>query len=341
MRTGGESSTSGSRAHEGRRRGHAGGVKRAPLPPELGTVFPVQDAAAVGIRRSRLRANDLRAPFRGVRAAAGHPSLEAADVRDLRARERFIVARAEALATVLTETQFFTHVTAAVVWGIPLPPRLVLSSHRLDVGVFAPCRHPRREGVRGHEVAPGSAVVVPHPVTGLPVTSPASTWAMLASVLPDVDDLVVAGDRVVREPLFRGDPRAMASLDDLRGSVDVGRRVGIRQLREALPLVRTRSASPGETRCRLDLVRGGLPEPALNHVIRGVDGRQIAVADLAYPAERVAVEYEGEHHLREPAQWNRDILRQEALVALGWTVIRVTKAQLGPPMVERVRAALS
>lgn len=314
-------------------------MKRAPLPPELGAVFPVKDAAAAGVRRSRLRANDLDAPFRGVRVLAGHPPAEGA--HGLAAREQLIVDRAGALAPVLTSAQFFTHVTAAVVWGIPIPPGMLRAAARLDVGVFAPSRHPRREGVRGHEVAPGAADVVTHPTTGLPVTSPSSTWAMLAAVLPRVGDLVIAGDRIVREPMFRGDPRAMATLDELRGAVESGRRVGIRQLREALPLVRTRSASPGETHCRLDLVQAGLPEPALNHVIRDARGRLIAVADLAYPSHRVAVEYEGEHHLRESAQWNRDILRQEALASLGWSVIRVTRAHLGRSVVDRVRAALA
>jgi very-short-patch-repair endonuclease len=51
--------------------------------------------------------------------------------------------------------------------------------------------------------------------------------------------------------------------------------------------------------------------------------RFIARVDLAYPVERVALEYEGDHH-RERATFRRDIARVNALTALGWIVIRVT-----------------
>ena len=108
--------------------------------------------------------------------------------------------------------------------------------------------------------------------------------------------------------------------------------------------LRSRSASPRETRCRLLLIDAGLPEPALNHEVRDHTGRVIACVDLAYPEVRVAIEYEGEHHLLAPEQWARDLARYEALAAAGWFVIRVSAAHLadgGAALAARVRAALS
>jgi hypothetical protein len=103
--------------------------------------------------------------------------------------------------------------------------------------------------------------------------------------------------------------------------------VGVGKLRAALPSIRTRSASRPETRCRLALVEAGLPEPALNFDVVE-HGRALGCVDLAYPELRIAIEYEGEHHLLDPEQWARDIERYDRLREAGWVVIRVTKTEL-------------
>ena len=54
----------------------------------------------------------------------------------------------------------------------------------------------------------------------------------------------------------------------------------------------------------------------------------VATADLVYPESRVAVEYEGEHHLLDAQQWAYDIDRYDALRSTGWAVVRITKADL-------------
>nr|WP_240948979.1 DUF559 domain-containing protein [Microbacterium sp. CFH 90308] len=98
-----------------------------------------------------------------------------------------------------------------------------------------------------------------------------------------------------------------------------------------------------ETRCRLILSDAGLAEPELNHVVLDSDGKFVACVDLAYAQQKIAIEYEGEHHLRDPEQWAKDIARYEALAAAGWFVIRVTKADVfdgRADLVRRVRHAL-
>ncbi|MFI7247198.1 endonuclease domain-containing protein [Micromonospora chalcea] len=45
--------------------------------------------------------------------------------------------------------------------------------------------------------------------------------------------------------------------------------------------------------------------------------------DLAWPALRLAVEYDGDHH-RERAHFRRGVARLNALRAAGWVVLRFT-----------------
>ncbi|CAL4859066.1 DUF559 domain-containing protein [Microbacterium sp. MM2322] len=217
----------------------------------------------------------------------------------------------------------FSHVTAAILWDIPLPLS-VLEDPRLHVCVTGPLRLPRSRGVRGHEVTAGSTTVTVEPRTGLRTTDPASTWAALGSVLRSERDLVAAGDAIIRTWRVR---HPLATIDELAEVLDTGRRVGIRSLRDALPLLRMGSASRPESHLRLALLDAGLPEPELNHPVI-IDGRVVATADLVYPESRVAVEYEGEHHLLDAQQWAYDIDRYDALRSAGWAVVRITKADL-------------
>ena len=325
---------------------------RSPLPAGLGSTFTVAHARDIGVSPSRLRAADLHRPYRGLRTSvsvgAKDPDVRGTDLSPTAAAAvDEMQARALLLARTMPDTQFFSHVTAAVLWGIPLPgsalidPELHLRA--LDVGVFAPLRHPRHAGVAGHQVRASLAHVVVHPMLNVRLASPASTWAMLGSVLFDGHDLVAAGDATVREPMFDGDPPPLATLEHLRAAVQAGRRVGGPALREALERVRTRSASRMETRCRLLLIDAHLPEPGLNVDVFDPLGLFVACVDLAYPTLKIAIEYEGEHHLRDPEQWARDIRRHERLAELGWVVIRVTKRDVfAEPraFVERVRRAI-
>lgn len=312
------------------------------IPRELGDRFAVSAAVHAGVPRSRLRKRDVESAFHGTRRLAAADPVDTVVFGRFGQRrgvlEQDLLERALEYATRMSEHEFYSHVTAAVVWDIPLPLGCV-AERALDVAVLGPHRLPRSSGVRGHEIVPGRVSVRREPRTGLMVTSPASTWATLASVLTDPYDLVAAGDGVVRD--WRTQP--LATIGELESAIASGRRVGINKLRAALPLVRTRSASRPETHARLILTDAGLPEPELNYDIF-VDGVRIACSDLAYPELLIAMEYEGEHHLLDPQQWARDIARYEALAASGWLVIRITKGELAgarEDLVRRVRAAIA
>jgi very-short-patch-repair endonuclease len=55
-------------------------------------------------------------------------------------------------------------------------------------------------------------------------------------------------------------------------------------------------------------------------------GGFIARLDLAWPERKVAIEYDGAHHLSR-RQHSRDLERHNRLRAAGWTVLQVDAAQ--------------
>lgn len=279
---------------------------------ELGSFTP-DDAARHHIGRRRLASDDVVHPYAGVRTIADHDS---------------VAELAAAYSKRMPATQFFSHATAATLWGAPLPYWLQVAARdeervALHVSAFRPDSRPRLDGVIGHTLSAKRTRVVEH--DGLRLTDPATTWTQL-STLMRLDDLVAAGDFFVtgEEPRGEAYPRALATLDDL-GSAQrrYGRTPGATVLREALPRVRFGPLSPRETLVRLQLVDAGLPEPELNWHVRDRFGRVVALIDLAYPDQLVGIEYEGDGH-RERDRFRADIHRRERLEDLGWTIVRLT-----------------
>ena len=93
------------------------------------------------------------------------------------------------------------------------------------------------------------------------------------------------------------------------------------QLAAAVRLADPRAQSPMESRIRLAIVFDGLPTPVLQHPVGPF------LLDLAYPAVRLAIEYDGEAH-RGQERALRDLDRQAYLTAAGWKVLRFTAAQV-------------
>jgi len=247
------------------------------------------------------------------------------------------LARCRAASVVLPRYALFSHRSAAVIHGMPLPRWAEPTD--VEVAVFEPCRPPRLRGVLSHQLTPDD-----HRwtfVEGLRVIAAQDAWAQLSSRL-SLADLVAIGDYLITgdEP-YSGTPPPLAR-DDLEAAVRRhGRRRGVRNLRLALDRIRYGSLSPQESRLRIALEDAGLPTPELNHVIRSDDcGRIEAMIDLAYPDAHVAVEYLGDHHRVDKTVFRNDIHRRERLVELGWDVIFVTAADPFDVVALRVRRAL-
>jgi hypothetical protein len=54
------------------------------------------------------------------------------------------------------------------------------------------------------------------------------------------------------------------------------------------------------------------------------DGRLVAVVDVALPKLKLAIEVDGMAFHQGPDRFQRDRTRQNALIGLGWTVLRFT-----------------
>lgn len=277
-----------------------------PLPgPLRGKPHVARVALECGVTPSRLRASDLRHMFHGVIVPQGWGM----DVTSL----------AQAYAQKMTSEQCFSHATAAILWGMRLP-RSMMERQELHVTIRPPHRAPRGCFVRGH-VGTYDAVRV----NGLRVTTLVATLCQLAPMLSR-DDLVIAADGL----LARKSPRA--TMAELQAAVDDwhGRR-GFRQLRDAMVFVRERTDSARETMLRLLIVRAGMPEPMINVPVRSRAGRIVAHADLAYPEYNLVLEYDGDQHRTDRAQYYIDINRLERITREGWRVIRINLKHMANP----------
>ncbi|WP_157510093.1 hypothetical protein [Frondihabitans sp. Leaf304] len=277
--------------------------------------FRVRDAEARGLTPAALRRVEWELPFHGIRRwhrDTGPP-------RGVRDR---VVDLCRALLPALPEGAFFSHVTAAILWGLPLPA--ALESHDAPLHVTTRSGNAlRRRGVVGHlrRSAP------PHVLrAGIPVSTPIDTWVDCRATLDDIE-LVVVGDALAGEwSPYRGAHHCDPS--DLVAAARKAIGKGSARLRRAATRIRAGSKSPQETRLRLALVESGLPEPEINVTKYGPDGAWLGAADLAYDEHRLAIEYEGDYHRTDRDQWFADIARRERFDDAGWRTARVTAADM-------------
>jgi len=285
--------------------------KAADLPAELAAgPFSRRRALALGVTDSQLRGRRFRPLFRGV-----YMVREQALSFLVWVRAALVAAPADAVVS---------HHTAMAVWGLGLPGR-----HAIHVSTNQPLRR-RVPGIvchrRKHQI--GS-----REIHGIKVTGPERTIVDLATRLPWHWYVVVA-------EWFVG--RQLTTVVRLEEYLREHHLDGVQRGRRLLHWVRERVESPMETLVRLMILTARLPEPSCNVEIVDGEGRFVARVDLAYPAWRVAIEYDGRWHERTDAQRRRDRDRREALERLGWTMIVVYDRDLDHPQTipRRVFSAL-
>lgn len=243
------------------------------LPPELiGRPFHLAEAQSLGIAPADLRPLGLVTPVPGVRLEA-HPTS--------------LAQQSAALSAALDGQFAFSHVTAALLLGLPVSTAMEADA-RLHVVRSSNGGPVRRSDVAGHR---GLELREISDVEGLPVVGPADTWVDMGELIGPgrpvgLDDLIIMGDAIATR---------LGSIAPLRDALH--RRVrprGKLTLLEALEWIRVGSESPGETRTRLVLVRAGLPEPILNEPILTRSGIWVGRPDMKYRRPvRLALEYQG------------------------------------------------
>lgn len=296
---------------------------RRPLPVQLQMqVFDRHALRQAHISGDRLRAADILQVTHGAHRALTMPltgwetlGYQTPPVSRPPEEVAVVVKRARAVAS---------HQTALRLHGFILPPWL-----QDDDGLIHVSRpHVRgvasRRGVVTHgRTVPAEDVEVMH---GIPVTSIERTWADLAALLPMgmVDELVVAGDGIVKRPWTPdGRREPLTTVERLRAAVSrAGRYKGVRTARAALDLIRVGSDAATETKMRLALIHAGLPEPELQLILD--PSRPVSPdGDMGYRQWRLVLHYDGAPHDDE-AQKLVDAWRNKGWDDAGWAQIWAT-----------------
>ena len=274
------------------------------LPTELlSGPFTLAEAQAQGVPRSRL----LRADVERVSRSLYRPIDWDFDLES--------AARALSAAT---PGAWISHVTAARLRCSCLPPWLADST---ELHLSKPRSVPgaRRKGVIGHRVIAAENEV--ESVDGIRISTRPRTWLDMARLLP-LNDLVCMGDELIRVPrqALEGRDTPFATLEELHALVERHPNLqGVVRARQALELMRVGADSAPESLLRLAMLDAGIPEPELQLKLRSDDPFSPS-ADLGFRQRRVAIQYDGGHHLAE-AQTLSDRRRNKAFEAAGWTVL--------------------
>jgi very-short-patch-repair endonuclease len=247
-----------------------------------------------------------------------------------RALEHDLATRFAAVLMTTPPGAVLSHLSAADAWGLEIPLR-ARDDLRVHVTIPEKARAESRVDRRLYRFPLSEDDVVQR--WALPVTSPARTWRDLAGILQP-PALLAATDQILDR---------LASRADLQGALrrrPSGR--GCARARRVLPVADPRAESPMESVLRWLLIEAELPSPELQFVVRDAAGAFIGRADLAWPDQKVLVEFDGDVH-RERDVFVNDARRQNRLIAEGWVVLRFTSADvLGRPdeVVAEIRRAL-
>ena len=145
--------------------------------------------------------------------------------------------------------------------------------------------------------------------------------------MQDLVEAVVAVDALANRGRWADGRRGFDPGLVLRLAARYPRASGRSRLDRVVHLADRRAGSPMESRLRLVLVLRGLPAPKVQYPVLDDRRREAVWLDLAYPEQRIGIEYEGEGHTH-PDEVLRDAARYTALVAAGWRMFRFTKYQV-------------
>ncbi|SNR92460.1 Transcriptional regulator, AbiEi antitoxin, Type IV TA system [Geodermatophilus saharensis] len=235
--------------------------------------------------------------------------------------------RAGAAALLLLPGAVVCGRSAAVLWGVDA------AGPDDDVEVTVPPGSPACTvpGVRVRRWA-----LLPDQITtrrGIPVTVPATTAVDIGRAPVPLAESVVLVDALVA--------CGATELAAVRTAAAAATGSGCRRARRVADLADGLAGSPQETRLRLLLHASRLPRPVAQHTVLDANGDFVARVDFAWPAKRLAVEYEGRWHGR-PQHVASDRARLNRLTAAGWRVVFVTAEDLRDPdlVVARLAALL-
>ncbi len=222
-----------------------------------------------------------------------------------------------------------SHLTAGYLHGL----LDVEAPRQLDVTVPRD-RRPHCPSARVHRVRslPSEDRVL---LAGMPATSLARTLLDLGAVLPPRQLEPMLWDACRGRPTL---PVELARLLD-RSRQLRGRSTLTTLLTDLHPQT-AEAESPLEVYGLLALRDPLLPTPVLQYRIRDRRGRIVRRVDAAWPAVRVALEFDGAAYHHSPRQIARDERQREQLRELGWIVIEIRHEDLSGGRLRELRSEL-
>lgn len=281
--------------------------------------FTARQAAMLGLTPMRLRdlvsAGLLRHPLHGVYCPAGIPDT--------------LALRAQCVARALPRHAVVCDRSAAWLHGVDClaPFEIEVQAPPIEV-VSVDAAGSRADGVYGGKRTLAMDEIMR--IDGVPVTTPVRTAIDLACLRSGSRALAVV------ESFMRSHALDRAALE--RQLVRHRGRRGVVQARQVVALATQLSESPAESWTKWWIIRSGLPAPE-QQVELDVPGWGWVRLDFAYPALKIAVEYDGEA-FHGPERTDADRLRREALMRGGWVVFVLRKSDLTTAAREQWLAAL-
>lgn len=173
-----------------------------------------------------------------------------------------------------------------------------------------------------------------HQIQDVPVACLARCAFDAVRLAADEREAVAALDLVLATRLIS--PERIAAYARTRRGV-----AGIRRVDVALRWCRERVRSPAEVQVRLIAeIDAGLPSLVVNRVVESSTGKRLGEVDLLDERAGLVIEFDGADH-RTRERHTLDVGKQEALLAHGLEVCRVTGTNLRSPraVATRLRAA--
>lgn len=317
--------------------GHDDGMS---IPPDhhlartvLTTVEALEGGLTPQMRRTLLTHGCLVSPLRGFYAPK-NPEVRCTSARHARQlavfdelpidplslpRLRAYVLRSLSVARHLGPSVAVSGPAAAALHGMPVVLPSSTSLPRSETSGRA--RRPSHKKGDIQHRSPLAQNEVRH-VGGMSLTSHARTLADIAANHPVVTALAIADHLLRNRLLDRADmERALANHPSRR----------TRELDPSVPAFASRHAeSPGESWCRLELYRAGLPTPCEQVRICDDSGTFIGRVDFAWPELGIILEFDGAVKYKENGSKAlfQEKRREDALRALGWTVVRCVWSDL-------------
>lgn len=288
---------------------------RYPLPEELAErAFSSRRATSLGVTPKMLHGPRFVQLHHGVHAHVDRKT-ESGDFP-----EAVMLRMASDYLSLLRQGEAFSHTAALLLYEAP-----ILVEPAVHVTVIFPRAAAAGRKVRGHRTRHRFQPVLTHNV--LSCVPPELALVQSESML-SFRELVVAIDHLIL-PRRKGEPaRPMITREWLGEYLRAYSGKGATRLRAAFEISRIGAESRYETLSRFELARMGIDTLELQANLYDHAGHWIGRFDLADKAKRKILEYDGEQHRTDRAQYLRDEKRLQAARDANYEVKRLHKEDL-------------